>query len=294
MNRTGRYKMRYRNFPDLFICFFTIILVGANSAGEDTKPGPTAVLDALKGVVEKPSFSYDSSGGLASNEFRVAQKQGPSILPELAQRLAETKDISVIHLYIVLFRQAAAFFPFPYSDQSIVVDGVDYYEADTNGLPFLKRKLHSSGEDPFQERDQLLVWWGKLNKENPFEERITAMRVLAGKLSADGSDMTGADYRAFYRANCNYGIFNLPVYITLIRKDNNPLAFMEFLCVSSHLVYKELKLPANVVERIKIITAAYPTHEARVTLVEKWWAENAVKYEGLPALAKAIDQAVKN
>jgi hypothetical protein len=177
---------------------------------------------------------------------------------------------------------------------AFVVDNVDYYEADASTLPFLRRNLKSHGDDPLQVRDTLLVWWGKMLQSNQTAERASAMRVLTERLSADGANMTGLDYHGFSRVNINYGIFNLPVYITLIRKDNNPLAFMEFLCASSHPAYRELHLPANPVERLKIIAGKWPTQRERVEVVEQWWADDAAKYETtLPELAQSIIQAMK-
>lgn len=247
------------------------------------------VLDILKELVVQKGFLGE--GGIINGpEYLAAREKGVAILPELTDRMSKEADDMTIRIYLLLFKYITYFFPYVYSNTTDEMLGQNYYDPNTDDLPFLHRSLYEH-KDLRYERNELLDWWKNIRKTISFPDHLKRMRLLIQSANGDATNFTWDDYRAYSRVFINYGIYNLPAYVTLIKEDNNALAFLELLKVSAHPIYVQGKMSGNPLENLIQIVNAYPAHEIRVAITIAWWESEAEKYSQLPELFSALSQA---
>ena len=247
------------------------------------------VLDILKEVVAEKSFI--GVGGIINGpEYLAAREKGVAILPELTDRLSKEEDDMTIRIYLLLFKYITYFFPYVYSNTTDEILGQNYYDPNTDDLPFLHRSLYEHKELR-RERDDLLDWWKNIRKTISFPDHLKRMRLLIQSANGDATNFTWDDYRAYSRVFINYGIYNLPAYVTVIKEDNNALAFLELLKVSAHPIYVQGKMSANPLENLVKIVNTYPSHEKRLAIAIAWWESEAEKFAQLPELFNALNHA---
>lgn len=247
------------------------------------------VLDILKEVVVQKGF-FGEGVIINGPEYLAAREKGVAILPELTERLSKEEDDMTIRIYLLLFKYITHFNHYVYSNATDEILGQNYYDPNTDDLPFLHKSLDEH-KDLRYERNELIDWWKNIRKTISFTEHLKRMRLLIQSANGDAADFTWDTYRAYNRVFINFGIYNLPAYITLIMEDNNALAFLEFLRVSSHPIYQQGNFSGNPLENLVQIVNAYPSHETRVAIAIAWWESKSEKYAQLPELLIALRQA---
>jgi hypothetical protein len=273
----------------IFVGMLSIAFFQGIEARTENEIEQEHVLDILKEVVVQKG--HMGEGAIVNSpEYLAAREKGVAILPELADRLSSSEDEMTIRIYLLLFKYITHFHPYVYSNTTDEILGQNYYDPNTDDLPFLHRSLYEHKELR-RERDDLLDWWKNIRKTISFPDHLKRMRLLIQSANGDAADFTWDTYRAFSRAFKNYGIYNVPAYVTLIKEDNNALAFLEFLKVSSHPIYQQGKMSGNPLENLQQIANVYPSHEKRVAIAIAWWESEAEKFNQLPELLSALRQA---
>lgn len=238
----------------------------------------------------------DAWGGegvlINSAEYQAVLNRGLSIIDNLAKRMATIKNPFELFTYEHVFRRITHFDFVFYSGEPNTMDDIDYYVRDIKTLPFLSKRIDKREGDIRSECNSLLLWWDKMRNCKSFAERTSTMRSITSGIAPDGTQITGASYRAYCLGLYNYGIYNIPIYIELIIKDNNPLALMEFLRVSNHPTYQGLSLDSNRLANIRCVAREWPSHKERIDLVKKWWEEKSSEYDSIPSLKQAIAEAI--
>ena len=229
---------------------------------------------------------------LGSAEYKALRQCGVAILPALRKRMTTADDFMLSRTYTILFTQLSGFVPYDYSTKHCKLMGMDLYEPDLNKLPYISLDVDMS-EDTSERRSRTLSWWDNLQDFDDFPAHLSKMREMIASAREGSVDFPWQEYRNYSRAFLNYGIFNIPAFITLIAEENNDLAFMEFLCVTAHEEYVTMKLIADRLYNLRYIARVWDSHEKRKQLVKEWWAENQSGYTVLPNLAKAIEEATK-
>ena len=250
------------------------------------------LFDALEKRVEDVGHLGDGPVTGCPAYLAILESSVP-ILEPLAKRMAVADDFILLNAYTALFGAITQFQGYPYAREHLVHGGLDFYESNRDDLPSFSYDMTKSYPNCYESREKLLECWRKREEFPPIEQRITLMRECKGPGGPADAAIALQDYRRYQRALINYGIFNLPVYITLIREDNNVLAFSEFLHVTRHPVLDKLKSSFNVFDNLKQVATTWPSHEERMLLVKKWWEAEGEKYKTLPTLAKAIEEAAE-
>ena len=229
---------------------------------------------------------------IGSGEYQAIQQCGVGILPALRKRMATANASMLPITYGRLFKRLAGFTPYYYSASPDKSRKMDIYEPDLKKLPYLSRDVDAP-MNMLEQRSRILSWWDRLQDFDDFPAHLSKMREIIASAREGSVDFPWQEYRNYTRAFLNYGIFNIPAFITLIAEENNDLAFMEFLCVTAHEEYVTMKLIADRLYNLRYIARVWDSHEKRKQLVKEWWAENQSGYTVLPNLAKAIEAAAE-
>jgi len=89
----------------------------------------------------------------------------------------------------------------------------------------------------------------------------------------------------------SFGIFNLPELIELVQKDNDNLAFLEFLRVSGNSVYScQTGEWSKCADQIGL---RYPNTQDKMNVVREWWTQNHSRFTEVAGLYNRINEAMK-
>jgi len=222
-------------------------------------------------------------------EYRAALEQGPLVLPALIARLASSESPET-EMLLLLFHDITRIGYFLYSSEPLVLNSFDLQEKDLEALPTLSRPLGSADRgNQRNEREEILRWWAQLNRTYSWTERLN---VLQGHCDYLRVGFTPEKWRACHKATVNFGIFDIPAWAHVVVRFNDPVALLRFLIATRHPAFVELARPEEPEECLKLVKEKWPSHEARVALIETWWSENRALYAALPALADGIDSAL--
>lgn len=277
------------------VLMFLVCMSPSLASASDTAPisrgDPEQLLDEFESFIQEKGI-WGEGLVFSSAEYQAILEQGPIIIDALIARFSKEEKQQLLYYGFSMLRTILGSSEYVYTRTPRVFHGIDYCDDSLDSLPYLNTELNVY-KKPEQHWKELLAWWEILRASNTYAERLNLMREVARDAKGDASAFPPQAYQSYRRALTNYGVYNIPVFITLIKEDNNALAFIEFLLVTRHPAYSALRPTADYADNLKRFAAAYPSQEERLKMVEAWWEKEAWKYQALPELSKAIEKAIK-
>jgi hypothetical protein len=230
-----------------------------------------------------------------SDYYKILCDRGPNILPELMAAYEAESDPYVIYNYGGLIKQVSGFETYVYTEESRVEYGLELKDTSKDKPVLSAKKDEIYGpldKAATVQRDVYLRWWKQKDSFLGRSDTGAKMSLATGKTSKEFASYDLKKYRSLSKDVLVYGIYNIPAYVDAVGKDNNPVAFCEFLKVSRHQAYRDLPMTGEPPRNAQIAQDAYPTREAKVELIRQWWAGAKDKYTNLPELRKEIDKSV--
>ena len=259
-------------------------------------PDVTQRLDAWRNHI----LTKGNLGGveLASDDYEALVKMGPNALPEVFDAFEKEQDPHVLYYYAILVRRIAHFDEYRYSSEPLTLRGCDMQDTDEASVPLLSTRLNSRGltvlksaDYAVDHRSRLVQWW-KFRKDFLARKKESVVNIT-GRTEDQFSKIDSKKDRLLQKTVKCYGIYNIPMYIDIIREDNSPIVFADFLRISNNALFQQLECTGDPKENAQKITAAFPTREAKVKVIREWWASSANTYTALDDVHVAIDKAVQ-
>jgi len=239
-------------------------------------------------------------GGVEFNDnYKNLEQMGPNILPDLLMAYEKEHNPHVLYYYEGLLRRVGHFEFFEYSKEQIMFMGRNYQVQDVNDIPFLSMEVGHKRQPVLPmferinfQRDKLVQWWAQ---RDTFARRTNALekiRTISGRSNEPFLAFTNTQERQFYKLKV-YGIYNIPYYIDLIKEDNNPVVFVEFLRITNHSEYnKRFQMMYNLAEFSRTADHAYPDKKAKMDIICQWWTNTKQTYTNLPELYAEIERRI--
>lgn len=235
-------------------------------------------------------------GGIELNspDYEALVAMGPSCLPLVMEAYRAEQDPHVAYYYGMLIRRIAHFDFFRYSSTPKRIAGQEFlYEGEKPLLSFdVGDQALKGPAKALAMRDTMVAWW---RQRGAFLQRDVRAEVKAAALrTGTQTDNEGASgFREFGKLAV-YGIYNIPGYINIIRQDNDPIVFSEWLRITNHPEFQTLMLRGDLAENGRMSNARYPSVESKMRLVCSWWPENRSRFSGLTELQSGIDQSIQS
>lgn len=244
-------------------------------------------------------LSKGNLGGVEydSDDFRALVQMGPNCLPEVFSAYRQEADPHVLYYYSGLIRRIAHFDVFRYSKEPLIIHG--YQLQCTENIPFLSMQVGKNGLSVLPhplyitvQRDKLVQWWDQRASFLKRDQMTAKIRAATGKSHQEFLEYDKVKAQQLFKLRV-YGIYNIPYFLDIIDRDNNPIIFCEFLRISGHPEYRALPMTNDVVANSWKADGKYPTRELKVKLICDWWKKAAKTYNNLGNLYSEIDRRIK-
>lgn len=214
---------------------------------------------------------------------------GPGVVPQTLERLGVEENVYAKLALRGVLISSLRVIAFPYSQESKVVQGIDYLETAQSDLPEDSFCFFPDVRHPADRFELALKVWNSRDTLPNVQTRLQKLQRVAAVKKTTAAEITGEDYRVFLRETCTKGILELPVLIALVCRDNSLLAFYQFMRLSGGPLRKGDTDP---LAELAWLNEHYPNAGDRVDCVRLWWSNDRDKYTGLTPLQQQIDEAV--
>lgn len=273
-----------------FVLAALCVIAASDAAASAQVHKIAETLDALgEAAINAPPLSSHSTF-IYSPEYANFASYGPNVIPVLLERIATDQDARRTGMWRGLLDVATRMQAFPYSTSPRIINGIDWHEPELGGLPRVSFSLDAPTSSSTDTTPLHELWLGR-DASPKCTTRLAAFSLEGRLLNPSTSDLSGEDFRRFFRLTCNYGILDLPVHIRLVGSENSILAFHAFFACSG--LRRNLgHYPPHFLDQVRQTEGLYPTHADRVSAVRVWWGKARPTFSLLPDLQAEIDDAM--